>query len=104
MGLANHDPNSYGANTAEEFEVTISVSNKVFTKPDRLALLRQQQKAGVPPAIPAPVTSARMFNFGEAVVLKQYQTTRSGKHDLNTRMWNKRDGRWLLLFSFETIG
>jgi len=87
-----------------EFELTNSEFNKVFTKPERLAFLRQQQKAGAPPAIPAPVTSARIFNFGEAVVLKQYQTMRNGKHDVNTRMWTKRGGRWQLLFAFETIG
>jgi hypothetical protein len=104
MGLAFHDPESYDAGTADEFEVTISTSKTVFTKPDRLALIRQQQKAGTPPGIPAPVTSAKMFNLGNAVVLKQYQTTRNGKHDVNTRMWTQQGDRWLQLFSFETIG
>src|ERR1700693_1429296 len=103
-GLVYHDPDSYDANTADEFEATVSPYNKVLTKPERLALLQQQHKAGAPPAIMAPVTSARMFDFGEAVVLKQYQTTRNGKHDVNTRMWTRRNGRWQLLFSFETIG
>jgi hypothetical protein len=103
-GLVYHDPDSYGANTADEFEATVSQFKKVFTRSERLVLIQQQQKAGAPPAIMAPVTSARMFDFGEAVVLKQYQTTRNGKHDVNTRMWTRRSGRWLLLFSFETIG
>ena len=104
IGLAYYDADSYAANTADDFEMIVSTSPKVISKAERLTGFARQKQAAIAPSIPAPVTFARMFDFDGAVVLSTEWTTRNGLHDVNTRMFVPRNGRWVLLFGFETIG
>ncbi len=104
MGLAYYDVDAYVPNTADDFEMTMSVSPKVVTKAERLAGFARQKQAGDPPSINDPTTSAQMFDFDGAVVLIAKWITRSGQHDVDTRMFVQRNGRWVLLFGFETMG
>jgi len=104
MGLAYFDADAYAANTADDFEMTMSVNPKVLTKADRLAFFARQKQAGAPPQINDPTESAQMYDFDGAVVLVAKWITRSGQHDVDTRMFVPRNGRWVLLFGFETMG
>jgi len=104
MGLAYYDVDAYDASTADDFEMMMSVNPKVLTKADRIAFLTKQKQAGAPPSINDPTRSAQMFDFDGAVILIAKWPTRDGLHDVNTRMFVQRNGRWVLLFGFETFG
>jgi hypothetical protein len=104
MGLAYHDIDAYDQNTAEDFEMWLSVSPKVITKPERLAGFAREKREGAPPTINDPTKSAQMFDFDGAVILIAKWPTRDGLHDVNTRLFVHRNGRWLLRFGFETFG
>ena len=104
MGLAYYDVDAYVASTADDFEMTMSVSPKVVTKAERLTGFAKQKAAGDPPTINDPTTSAQMFDFDGAVILIAKWPTRDGLHDVNTRMFVPRNGRWVLLSGFETFG
>lgn len=104
IGLAYYDADAYAANTADDFLMTVSTSPKVISKAERLTGFARQKQGGTLPAIPAAVSFARMFDFDGAVVLSTEWTTRNNLHDVNTRMFVPRNGRWVLLFGFETIG
>ena len=97
MGLAYYDVDAYDASTADDFEMVMSVNPKVLTKADRIAFLTK-------PSINDPTRSAQMFDFDGAVILIAKWPTRDGLHDVNTRMFVQRNGRWVLLSGFETFG
>jgi len=43
-----------------------------------------------------------MFDFGETVMMVAHEQRPGAKSYFNTRIWVKRDGRWQMLFSFNT--
>jgi hypothetical protein len=43
-----------------------------------------------------------MFDFGATVLMIAREQRRGAKAYFNSRMWVKRDGRWQMLFSFNT--
>ncbi len=51
---------------------------------------------------PAPLVSAEMFDFGDAVVMKCLHQPFSGKPIRVTRVWIKRDGKWVMSISYQT--
>jgi len=104
MGLAYYDIDAYVQSTADDFEMTMSVSPKVVTRAERLKGFARQKAAGDPPAINDPTNSAQMYDFDGAVFLIAKWITRSGQHDVDTRMFVQRNGRWVLQFGFETMG
>ena len=104
MGLAYWDVDAYDKSTAEDFEMTMSLSKRILTKADRIAYLKHQKETGAPPAINDPTRAAYMFDFDGAVILLAKWPTRDGLHDVNTRMFVQRNGRWVLLSGFETFG
>jgi hypothetical protein len=104
MGLAYYDIDAYVQSTADDFEMTMSVSPKVVTKAERLKGFARQKAAGDPPAINDPTTYAQMYDFDGAVFLIAKWVTRSGQHDVDTRLFVPRNGRWVLQFGFETMG
>ena len=104
MGLAYWDVDAYDKSTAEDFEMTMSLSKRILTKADRIAYLKHQKETGAPPAINDPTRAAYMYDFDGAVILIAKWPTRDGLHDVNTRMFVPRNGHWVLLSGFETFG
>lgn len=104
MGLAYYDSDAYLASTADDFEMVMSVNTKILSKAERLAGFARQKAAGEPPSINDPTTWAQMYDFDGAVILIAKWVTRSGQHDVDTRLFVPRNGRWVLLFGFETMG
>jgi hypothetical protein len=51
---------------------------------------------------PAPLVSAEMFDFGDAVIMKCLHQPFSGKPVHVTRLWIKRNGKWVMSISFQT--
>jgi hypothetical protein len=101
QAMANNDADSYAPLIADEFTATDTHHDRSYTKADRLTQISKQKLAGIRSAPPALV-SARMFDFGETVMMIAREQRANAKAYFNTRMWVKRDGRWQMLFSFNT--
>lgn len=99
--MANNDADAYAPLIADEFTATDTHHDRPYTKPDRLAQLNKQKLAGAR-AVPPALLSAEMFDFGNTVMMIAREQRPRSKAYFNTRMWVKRDGRWQMLFSFNT--
>jgi hypothetical protein len=99
--MAENDAELYSPLIAEEFTATDTFHDRVYTKPDRLEQIAKRKKSGVR-SVPPEMVSAQMFDFGETVVMIAREQRRQGKPYFNSRMWVKRDGRWQMVFSFNT--
>jgi hypothetical protein len=94
-----HNSANWGKYVADEFSAASSNSNKVLDKQGRMADLERSKMAGY---APMPVEKLRLFDFSEAVVLESQHQPLSGKPVHITRLWIKRDGRWLEAVSYQT--
>jgi Domain of unknown function (DUF4440) len=103
MGLetasVRHDAPHWGPHVAEEFVAASSYSNKLLTKPERMADLAKSQMAGL---APTPVVTMRLVDFGDTVVMLSKQQPDKGKPLHITRVWTKRDGNWVIVVAFQT--
>ena len=99
--IANNDVDSWIAHVADEFTATNSPDNEVYDKPNRIAQFNNLIKSGRH-STPTPMVSAIVFDLGDAVLVVPHEQPPAGKTNLNTRLMIKRDGRWLMLFSFNT--
>jgi uncharacterized protein DUF4440 len=98
--MANNDADAYAPLIADEFTATDTHHDRPYTKPDRLAQIRKQKLAGTR-SLPPELISARMFDFGDTVMMIAREQRPGAKPYFNTRMWVKRDS-WQMLFSFNT--
>lgn len=100
-GVTAHDADAWAPHIAEEFVMLSSNNDHPLTKADRIATLNKQKQTGVGSA-PAPLVSARMFDFGETVVMTCQHQPHRGKPIHVSRVWIKRDGQWVLSISYQT--
>jgi hypothetical protein len=98
-GAVAHSASDWGAHAAEEFAAVSSNSDQLLDKPTRIAGLEREKMAGVSPT---PLVSARMFEFGDAVVMVSLHRPDRGKPLHITRVWIKRDGKWVATLSYQT--
>jgi hypothetical protein len=84
---------------AEEFALVSSNGDRVFDKPTRLAAIQRSTLGGV---APTKLLSARLFDFGTAVVMTSQHQPDRGDLLRITRVWVKRDGRWVETLSYQT--
>jgi len=84
---------------ADEFVAASSNSNKLYDKRGRMEDFDHAKMAGV---APTPLTSARMFDFDGAVLMKSEHKPDRGKPLHVTRVWVKRDGNWVETLSYQT--
>lgn len=84
---------------AEEFVAVSSNSDKISGKRGRMADFDQHKNGGV---APTPLLSARMFAFGNAVLMRSEHQPDRGKPLHVTRIWVKRDGSWVETLSYQT--
>src|SRR5258707_651269 len=54
------------------------------------------------PAVANADVEAPPRTYGETVMMVAHEQRRGGNSYFNTRMWVKRDGRWQMVFSFNT--
>ena len=99
--MATNDADAYAQLIADEFTATDTHHARPFSKSDRLAQIQKLKQTGAHSA-PPPLVSARMFDLGQTVVMIAREQRPKGKPYFNTRMWVNRDGRWQMLFSFNT--
>jgi hypothetical protein len=98
--VAAHDSAAWGGHIADEFFAVTSNSERPLDKPRRMAGLDQQKQAGI---APFPLVSARMFEFGNTMVMTSRQHPDHGKALHVTRLWVKRKGKWLEVLSYQTV-
>jgi hypothetical protein len=93
------DSAAWGAHIADEFFAVTSNSDRPVDKATRMAGLDKQKVGGI---APFPLVSARMFQFGGAMVMTSRQQPKNGLPLHVTRIWFKRNGSWLEAFSYQT--
>jgi hypothetical protein len=99
--MAANDADAYAPFVADEFTATDTHHDRAYTKADRIAQIQKQKQAGAH-ATPPDLISARMFDFGETVLMIAREQRTNAKAYFNSRMWVKRDDRWQMLFSMNT--
>jgi hypothetical protein len=100
-GVTNHDASAWSPHIAEEFTMLGSTNDHPLTKTDRIATLNLQKQTGFASA-PAPLVSAQMFDFGDAVVMTCQHQPFTGKPVHVSRLWIKRNGQWVMAISYQT--
>jgi hypothetical protein len=100
-GVTAHDAAAWAPHIADEFIQISSNSDHPITKSGRMATLDKQKQLGVGSA-PTPLVSAKMFDFGDAVVMTCLHQPHTGRPIHVSRLWIKRDGQWVMVISFQT--
>jgi len=101
LETAAHARNSaaFGPMVADEFVAASSNSDKLQTKRGRMADFDRSKDAGV---APTPLLSAKMFVYGDAVLMVSEHKPDRGKPLHVTRVWVKRGGNWMETLSYQT--
>ncbi len=97
--VMRHEPEVWADHVADEFMVVGAARR--HSKADRKAVIAEQQKSGVNSA-PAPLTWAELFDFPGAIVMRCEHQPFHGKAARVSRLFTKRNGRWLMAVSFQT--
>ena len=100
-GVTAHDSAAWAPHIADEFVQISSNSDHPISKKDRMATLDKQKAVGVGSA-PAPLVSAKMFDFGDAVVMTCLHQPYTGKPIHVSRLWIEREGNWVMAISYQT--
>ncbi len=101
LETAAHARNSaaFGPMVADEFVAVSSNSNKIQNKRSRMEDFDHSKDAGV---APTPLLSARMFDFGDVVLMVSEHQPDRGSPLHVTRVWVKRGGGWMETLSYQT--
>ena len=99
IAVMHHEPEVWAQHVADEFMVVGAARR--HTKADRKAVIEEQQRTNANSA-PAPLVSARLFGFKDAMVMACEHQPFHGKAARVSRVFIKRDGRWLMAVSFQT--
>jgi hypothetical protein len=94
-----HDAAKFSACVGEEFAAASSNGDKMFDKRTRMADFNRSKMGGV---APTPLVSARMFEFGNTVIMTSLHRPDRGRPLHVTRVWVKRDGKWVETVSYQT--
>ena len=94
-----HNSAVFSTLAADEFVAASSNSNKIYDKRGRMEDFDHSKMAGV---APTPLSSARMFEFGDAVLMTSFHKPDRGKPLHVTRIWVKRNGHWQETLSYQT--
>ena len=100
-GVTAHDSAAWAPHIAEEFVQISSNSDHPISKAGRMETLDKQKVSGVGSA-PSPLVSAKMFDFGDAVVMTCLHQPYTGKPVHVSRLWIKREGKWVMVISYQT--
>jgi hypothetical protein len=94
-----HNSPVFATLVGDEFVAVSSNSNKLYDKRARMDDFDHSRMAGV---APTPLTSARMFDFSDSVLMISEHTPDRGKPLHVTRLWIKRNGSWMETLSYQT--
>jgi hypothetical protein len=101
LETAAHARNSaaFGPMVGDEFVAASSNSDKLQSKRSRMEDFDRSKDGGV---APTPLLSARMFAFGDAVLMVSEHQPDRGNPLHVTRVWVKRGGSWVETLSYQT--
>jgi hypothetical protein len=101
LETAAHARNSaaFGPMTGDEFVAASSNGDKLQSKRGRMADFDRSKDGGV---APTPLLSARMFVFGDAVLMVSEHRPDRGNPLHVTRVWVRRGGSWVETLSYQT--
>ena len=99
IAVMHHEPEVWAQHVADEFMVVGAARR--HSKADRKAVIEEQQRTNANSA-PAPLVSARLFGFKDAMVMRCEHQPFHGKAARVSRVFVKRDGQWLMAVSFQT--
>ena len=99
--VTGHDSAGWSPHVADEFIQVSSNNDHPLDKAGRMAVLDRQKQAAVGSA-PAPLVSARMFDFGDTVLMTCLHQPYHGKPIHVSRVWIKRYGKWVMSISYQT--
>ena len=101
LETAAHARNSatFGPMVGDEFVAASSNSDKLQSKRSRMEDFDRSRDGGV---APTPLLSARMFAFGDAVLMVSEHRPDRGNPLHVTRIWVKRGGSWVETLSYQT--
>ena len=101
LETAAHTRNStaFAPMVADEFVAASSNSDRLQSKRSRMEDFDHSKDAGV---APTPLLSARMFTFGDAVLMVSDHKPDRGSPLHVTRIWVKRGGSWVEALSYQT--
>ena len=94
-----HNAADWDAHTGEEFVAASSYSDRLLDKPTRLGELKRANMAGL---APTPLASGKLFVFGDGAVLRSHHVANQAKPLEVTRVFVKRDGKWVEVVSYQT--
>ena len=94
-----HRSEEWGKYVADEFSAASSNSNKLLDKKGRMADLERSKFEGY---APMPVVTMKLFDFSDKFILVSQHQPLSGNPMHITRLWNKRDGHWMEVASYQT--
>ncbi len=94
-----HNSAVFGTVVADEFVAASSNSDKISDKRGRMDDFDHSKMAGV---APTPLMSARMFDFGDAILMTSEHQPDRGKPLHVTRVWIRRNGSWMETLSYQT--
>jgi len=94
-----HNSAVFGTLVGDEFVAVSSNSNKAYDKRGRMDDFDHAKMGGV---APTPLVSARMFDFGDSVLMISEHQPDHGKPLHVTRIWVKRKGSWMSMLSYQT--
>ncbi len=101
LETAAHARNStaFGPMVGDEFVAASSNSDKLQSKRSRMEDFDRSKDGGV---APTPLLSARMFAFGDAVLMVSEHQPDRGNPLRVVRVWVKRGGSWIETLSYQT--
>ena len=99
IAVMHHEPEIWAQHVADEFMVVGAARR--HSKADRKAVIEAQMRSGANSAA-APLVSARLFGFKDAIVMTCEHQPFHGKAARVSRVFVKRDGQWLMAVSFQT--
>ena len=99
QAVIDHDAETWASHVADEFLVL--GPTRRHTKADRKAVLEEQKRKDTPSA-PSPLVWAQLCGVKDALVMRCQHQPFHGKAAQVSRLFIKRDGRWLMAVSFQT--
>jgi hypothetical protein len=99
IAVMHHEPEIWADHVADEFLVVGAARR--HSKADRKAVIEEQKRNNANSA-PAPLVSARLFGFKDAMVMVCEHQPFHGKAARVSRVFVKRGGQWLMVVSFQT--
>ena len=97
--VMRHDPDEWARHIAEEF--IVAGAARRHTKADRYNVIAEQRRTNANSA-PAPLISARLDRFGDAMLMRCEHQPFHGKAARVSRVFVRCDGLWQMAVSFQT--